>query len=184
MSDMRTIRVSGKGKIKVRPDMTRINITLEDIYPEYESYKEKGVYKQRLTGYRYEHRMMVEFESDNERLGKILYALAHCPLKPEFNISFTVKDPEAAKNELLGSAVRDAMNKASVLGQAAGVSLKEILNIDYSWSQINFNFRPMDRLMMAESIDAMEDSAGSYDLDIEPDDITASDTVTVIWEIG
>lgn len=32
---MRTIRVTGKGQIKVHPDMTRITMTLEGIYPEY-----------------------------------------------------------------------------------------------------------------------------------------------------
>lgn len=32
---MRNIRVTGKGQIKVKPDMTRIMITLEGIYPEY-----------------------------------------------------------------------------------------------------------------------------------------------------
>jgi len=26
--------------------------------------------------------------------------------------------------------------------------------------------------------------AGSYDMDIEPDDIDVSDTVTVVWEIA
>ena len=30
------------------------------------------------------------------------------PLQPEFRISYTVKDPEAAKNELLNKAVQDA----------------------------------------------------------------------------
>ena len=52
--------------------------------------------------------MKVEFASDNVHLGKILYALANCPVKPEFRISYTVKDPETAKNELLGKAVSDA----------------------------------------------------------------------------
>ena len=35
MSNTRTIRVTGKGKIKVKPDMTRITMSLEGIYPEY-----------------------------------------------------------------------------------------------------------------------------------------------------
>lgn len=35
MSNMRTIRVTGKGQIKVKPDTTRIAISLEGIYPEY-----------------------------------------------------------------------------------------------------------------------------------------------------
>ena len=36
MSDMRMIRVTGKGQIKVKPDMTRVTITLEDVYEEYD----------------------------------------------------------------------------------------------------------------------------------------------------
>ena len=32
---MRTIRVTGKGQIRVKPDMTRITLSLEGLYPEY-----------------------------------------------------------------------------------------------------------------------------------------------------
>ena len=164
---MRTIRVTGKGQIKVRPDMTRITMSLEGLYKdynetlrlssqdtetlkdilsgfgfersdlktlnfsvdtEYESYKDRdGSYKQRFTGYRYRHMLKVEFDSDNERLGKILYALANGKVRPEFRISYTVKDPEATKNTLLGKAVKDAREKASVLTEAAGIGLNEIL---------------------------------------------------------
>ena len=36
-----------------------------------------------------------------------------------------------------------------------------------------------------ESIKTMFDNiADSYDMDIEPDDIEVSDTVTILWEIG
>lgn len=220
---MRTIRVTGKGQIKVKPDMTRITISLEKTYPEYqetlkksaedteqlrdlltgfdfarsdlktlqfnmdteyEGYEENGTYKQRFIGYKYHHMMKVEFESDNERLGKVLYALAHCSVKPEFRISYTVKDPEAAKNDLLGKAVKDAAEKAAVLTQAAGVALKCIQSIDYSWGQINFEAQPMNRMLMADACCKTEAAiCGSYDMDIEPDDIEVSDTVTVIWEI-
>ena len=225
MSNMRTIRVTGKGQIKVRPDTTRITISLEGTWPEYgetlrhssqdterlkdvlsafgfersdlktlnfnveteyESYKDKGTYKQRLIGYRFTHMMKVEFPSDNDRLGKVLYALANCPLKPEFRLSYTVSDPEAAKNDLLGKAVTDAKEKASVLTQAAGVTLKDIQSIDYSWGEIDFEYRPMNRMLMADEYLARPMAAESprYDMDIEPDDIEVSDTVTVLWEIG
>lgn len=225
MSNMRTIRVTGKGQIKVKPDTTRITISLEGTWPEYgetlrhssqdterlkdllsafgfdrsdlktlnfnveteyESYKEKGSYKQRLIGYKFTHMMKVEFPSDNDRLGKVLYALANCPLKPEFRLSYTVSDPEAAKNDLLGKAVTDAKEKASVLTQAAGVTLKDIQSIDYSWGEIDFEYRPMNRMLMADEYLArpMAAESPSYDMDIEPDDIEVSDTVTVLWEIG
>ena len=36
MAEKRIIRVTGKGTIKVKPDITRITMTLEGCYPEYE----------------------------------------------------------------------------------------------------------------------------------------------------
>lgn len=221
---MRTIRVTGKGQIKVKPDTTRITMSLEGTYPEYgetlrhssqdterlkdilstfgfersdlktlnfhveteyESYKDKGTYKQRFIGYKFRHMMKVEFLSDNDRLGELLYALANCSVKPEFRLSYTVSDPEAAKNELLGKAVTDAKEKASVLTQAAGVTLKVIQSIDYSWGEIDFEYRPMNGMLMADEYLArpMVAESAAYDMDIEPDDIEVSDTVTVLWEI-
>ncbi len=139
-----------------------------------------------FIGYKFRHMMKVEFLSDNDRLGKVLYALANCPVKPEFCLSYTVSDPEAAKNKLLGKAVTDAKEKASVLTQAAGVTLKDIQSIDYSWGEIDFEYRPMNRMLMASECLAAPMAAGgtSYDMDIEPDDIEVSDTVTVLWEIA
>ena len=148
---------------------------------EYESYQVKNTYKQRFVGYKYRHQMKVEFDSDNDRLGKVLYALAKCPLKPEFRLSYTVKDPEAAKNELLGKAVADSQGKAQVLTKAAGVALKDIQSIDYSWDRISFEVEPMGRMLMTE--DCAAKGVNSFDIDIEPDDIKVSDTVTILWEI-
>ena len=221
---MKTIRVTGKGQLKVKPDTTRITVTLEGTFPEYgealrrssqdteqlrdllaafgfersdlktlnfavdtefESYRDKNNdYKQRFIGYKFRHVMKVEFDSDNQLLGKILYALANCPLRPEFRLSYTVRDQESAKNELLGKAVSDAKEKAVVLTAAAGVQLRDIQSIDYSWGQIDFEISPMNRaLMNEECLAAPMTAGGSYSMDIEPDDIDVSDTVTVLWEI-
>ena len=43
----------------------------------------------------------------------------------------------------------------------------------------------MNRMLMAEECcDSAINEVGSYDMDIEPDDIEVSDTVTVVWEIA
>ena len=56
--------------------------------------------------------------------------------------------------------------------------------IDYSWGEIDFEVRPMNRMFMAdECCEQPMVGAGRYDMDIEPDDIEVSDTVTIIWEI-
>ena len=55
---------------------------------EYESYQDRDKsWKRRFKGYKYSHRMKIEFEADNKRLGQVLYSLAHSSLKPEFSIS-------------------------------------------------------------------------------------------------
>ena len=115
----RTIRVTGKGKLSVKPDTIRLRINMEGIYPEYavtlqksseivellkdlvekqgyerkelktlyfnidteyESYQDRDKsWKRRFLGYKYVHRMKIEFPADNQRLGRMLYTLAHCP---------------------------------------------------------------------------------------------------------
>lgn len=219
----RTIKVTGKGKISVKPDMIRLIITLTNIErtyegaiiesankkgslnsaleklgfkkeelktlyfnigTEYESYQESDKsWKRRLIGYEYTHKMKLEFPSDNEMLGKVLLALAQCPGHPEFTIQYTISDPEAAKNELLAKAIEDSKVKANVLSTAAGVSLKDIVTIDYSWGEIDFVTRPVNELMLRECCAEPVREKG-IDLDIEADDIDVTDTVTVIWSIA
>lgn len=218
----RTIRVTGKGKISVRPDVIRLLINLADVREsyeealkqstiqvemlkdlfekfdfarsdlktlsfnveaEYESYQDKNKnWKKRFEGYGFKHKMKIEFDVDNKRLGKILYAIAHSPVEPEFKINYTIKDKEAAKNMLLGKAVIDSREKANILTKAAGVELGEVMNIDYSWGEIEFMVNPMHNLMSACEIGQCNED-DSYDMDIEPDDIDVSDTVTVVWGI-
>ena len=131
---------------------------------------------------RFNHCLKLEFPLDNDRLGRILYALAHSPVSPEFQISYTVRDPEKAKNELLALAVADAREKAEVLTKAAGTSLGTLLSIDYSWGEVSFEVHPMGRMLNANMETALPKA--SYDMSIEPDDIESSDTVTVIWSLG
>ena len=218
----RTIRVTGKGNISVKPDTIRLRISLEDIFreyddalrhsadsvellkdifaglgydrkalktvyfninTEYESYQDRDKsWKRRFKGYKYTHRMKLEFPADNKQLGKILYALAHCPVSPEFSIEYTVADPEAAKNELLGEAIKDSMAKANVLATAANVKLGNIVNIDYAWGKVDFVSRPLEELSLRCCEFVCEQA--SYNMDIEPDDIDMADTVTVVWNIA
>lgn len=216
----KTMRVTGKGKLSVKPDMirllldaTKVCATYEEalaksaeqteelkncfeglgfartdlktlrfsVDTEYENYRdENNVWKNRFLGYRFTHGMKLEFDADNERLGRVLYQLARTECHPEFRINYTVKDPEEAKNKLLAKAVADSGEKAKVLAEAAGVTLGAIVNIDYSWGELEIVSAPVERCMMS----AANGAADSYKMDIEPDDIDVTDTVTVVWEIG
>lgn len=221
----RTIQVIGKSKLSVRPDVTRLILSLEGLEKEYdavlklsskdtetlkgvfekfgferkdlktryfnvdthyESYQAKDKsWKQRFKGYRYSHKIVVEFPSDNEKLGKILYALGHCEISPEIKIEDTVSNPEAAKNELLAKAVADSKAKAVVLAEAGGVTLGEIVTIDYSFNDIGI-LSKMSRTWKNESVffSAANSAVEKLDINIEPEDIELSDSVKVVWKIN
>lgn len=55
MSNMRTIRVTGKGQIKVKPDTTRITMSLEGIYPEYREQKTVCIWLSRKESSEYKN---------------------------------------------------------------------------------------------------------------------------------
>ncbi|MBQ4427335.1 MAG: SIMPL domain-containing protein [Oscillospiraceae bacterium] len=214
---MRSIKVIGKGRLRLRPDAARITLTLGGVCPEYgealrrgaeeagalsellarfgfaktdlktlafnveseyEGYSEDGVYRQRFAGYRFSRVLKVEFPSDNALLGSVLFALSESPLKPELRLSYTVSDPEKAKNTLLAGAVKDAGEKARVLAEAAEVRLGEIQTIDYAWNENDFEVRPEMSMLAAGAA-----PKAAFDLDVTPEDIDVSDEVTVVWEI-
>lgn len=218
----RLIKVTGRGKLTLKPDTVRLRIDLIDqdreydqairsstqhsqelreafaafgferadlktlsfhVDTEYESYqdREDNSWKQRLTGYKAYHMLKIEFSTEKEILGRVLSMLAGLSGKPEFHVEYTVKDAEGARNELLKKAVADSRQKAEVLAEAAGVALGDIATIDYSWGEVEFVSRPMNKMsrtLMAEA--AMEDS---MDFDVVPDDIKVEDTVTVVWSL-
>lgn len=139
-----------------------------------------------FKGYKYSHSLKLEFELDHGLLGKILGSLSRCDFHPEFKILYTVKDEEAVKNALLKNAVEDSKAKAEILAAAAGMKLGEINSIDYSWGEIELLTSPYGKLL--DSMKLCDDEADDYYRDdepmqLEPDDITASDTVTIIWNL-
>ena len=178
-ADTEVLRTALAGPGFAKEDLKTVRF---DIEPEYEGYQEEGVYRQRLKGFRYTHALKLEFDADHVLLGRILSALAAGPLQPEFAVSCTVKDPEAAKNALLAKAVSDAKTKAEVLAAAAGVKLGDIICVNYSFAGADFEVGLMNRAMGSESL-PVPMAAKSIDIGITPDDVTVSDSVTVVWAI-
>lgn len=217
----RTIKVTGTGKVSVKPDLTIINLDFSNVLPtyeealkastvdvtvvkdalakagidrdslkttnfnvntHYESYRdEKGNYKSKFDGYEYHQSLRFKFDINNELLGKVLYQLSTIKVDPRFRISYGIKDEEKAKNELLGNAIIDAKKKAEIISKAAGVELDEIIDINYSWIDVEFNSRCYDlqpEMMMCKST-----PDATYGIDIEPDDIEKSDNVTLVFKI-
>ena len=153
------------------------------VNPEYESYQDESFgWKQRFVGYMAVQALAVEFDRDTERLGKLLLAIAGLSFGPSFTIDYTVKDQEGAKAQMLKNAVEDSRRKAVLLTEAAGVRLGQIVNIDYSWTDVTFGVQPMNEMKLLRSAKE-EASVADFAAQLEPEEIRAEDTVTVIWEI-
>lgn len=70
--------------------------------------------------------------------------------------------------------------KTGILTKASGVTLGELVSIDYNWGELHL-YSPthyeIDPPCMARA------SATPTAMDIEPDDIDVSDSITFVWEI-
>lgn len=152
-----------------------------DVRTEYESKRDKsGNYRQIFVGYRVTHELKLEFGFDTRLLSRVLGAVAVCIADPELNIRFTVKDREAVGAALLESACRNARNKAEILTKASGVELGELVSVDYNWSELNI-FSPTGYEM--ENMCMLKAGSAPPAINIQPDDISVSDSVTFVWEI-
>ena len=217
----RTIRVTGTGRVSLKPDLTIIRLSFKRVLPTYEEalegslydvnevryalmeaglskdsvkttdfevginykyyYDEKGNRQSKPDGYFYRQSLKVTFGVDNKLLGKVLYQLAKLDVNSEFDIYYGVKDTEQAKNELLAKAIEDSKKKAEIISKSAGVTLGDILDINYSWLDDEFRTSSydFDRPMLCKSVN----ERGGFDVDIDPDDIEKSDNITVVYQI-
>ena len=160
-------------------DKKNIKTSKFNVNSKYDSKRDKdGNYTRYFVGYEYNNKLSIEFDNDNKKLGKVLYALSKCSSAPECSIKYKMKDYSEMKEILLERSVADAKKKALIISKAVGVTLGEIINIDYSWSEINIYH---DDNVIYESMECCESSIEAIDL--QADDLSTSDTVTVTWEI-
>lgn len=135
-----------------------------------------GNYKSVFVGYKCTHRLKLQFDFDVKRLGEVLSTISKSLVEPTMSVDFTVKDPTAVSGELLVSATQNAREKAQILCKAAGVSLGELVAIDYNWQDINLrSYTTYDCTPVLAKCNAA--------VDITPDDIVANDAATFVWEI-
>ena len=220
----KTLKVTGKGILEVKPDITIIRVELKktektyqkamemaneegkalkellskvginkdtikttrfSIEPHYLYYKDSyGNNKSKIDGYTFDNELEFKFDIDNKLLGAVLYQIASCKTSSNVDIKYSYKDVEKAKNMLLKNAVADAVQKAEILSMASNVKLKNIVSINYSFDDLSFEISPFNRRYRESMITGeylLESS--SYDMDIDPEDITLRDSVTIVWSI-
>ena len=168
------IEAAGYEKGSLKTTDFNVHMNYED------SHDERGMYRSVFAGYICCHTLKLEFEFTNDALKTTLSAIAACNADPQFNLSFTIKDPTAIKEKLLESAAKNARQKAEVLCRACGVELGELINIDYDWGSVN-TFSPTNFVRAKNESAAF---GASFDQSLSPEDINSSDSVTFTWLIA
>ena len=97
----------------------------------------------------------------------------------EINIGYTVKDQRPAELKMLQRAVKDAKEKASIMAEACGCKLGPVKSMDYSEQEIHI-FSQARQIRSSEEAICCEPES----LDITPDDLSVSDSVTVVWYLN
>lgn len=147
-----------------------------DVTVKYENKERRDhTYKKEFIGYEFQQEFKLEFLKDNEKLNKVLNALMSSEVKPDLRLEFALADESKHRNELLVSAIQDSKERAEVIAKAAGVTLGDIIDINYSWE---------NKRNFVEPIDLYKGVAPSaVNFDFVPEDIELQDDIEVVWEI-
>ncbi len=159
-------------------DLKTINFVVNSVYENEEIRDSNYKRTQRVfVGFECRHDLRLTFDFDNEKLNKAVDTIAASLSQPKISISFAIKDLDAFSDKILKSAAKDAKRKAKILCTAAGVKLGKLLDINYSWDEINIR---RETVVCGECI-KISDEKSSFDF--QPDEIRANDTVDFLWEI-
>lgn len=156
-------------------DLKTTNFNVRAVY-ESEEYRDGNSKRNRqiIAGFECRHDLKLTFDFDNDKLNRALDTIAANLAQPKISIAFAVKDTAALNDEILKSAAHDARRKAEVLCAASGVKLGRLIDINYSWDES----RAQQTIVLGECA-----SVDRNAFDLQPEDLTASDSVDFLWEI-
>lgn len=126
----------------------------------------------RLLGYEATNQLAVRVRA-LDALGAILDAAVADGANTLGGLSFSLADPQGARDAALAAAVAEARRKAAIIAEAAGVRLGPVLSIS---EQVAYaGPQPMPRMAMADAAPAVPVAAG---------EVGYAATVTIVYGIA
>lgn len=155
--------------------LTEAGVLEEDIatsnYSVNAEYDYSSMGGQRLTGYNVSNQLNVTIR-DMEHIGATLDKATAAGANTIYNIQFLSTKADAAMDEATAYAVQDAMRRAQLLANAAGLQLGSIVSITDTVT----GYGGMPRTYKS----TMDSAAGNS---ILPDDASVSASVTIVFEL-
>lgn len=127
-----------------------------------------------FDGYLASHRLEIELPVDKDMLNRVLGTVAQGHSGAEIQIYFSVKDTQCLRLQALAEAVREAKLNAESLAQAAGVKLVKLRSMEHGWNEVRVSWPTYG--FTCESV-------AEYAVDLDPKDVSVSESVTLVYEI-
>lgn len=138
------------------------------VRPYYEHEVSDGRHRDILSGYEYSHCVRIDVDPFDGSVDRLLSSMA--TEASTFSLTYMVTDATKVKADARRDAVRDACENASQLSSAAGVGLGRIMTIRYGESHHDA------RVLMCSG-------NARASMDMTPEDVEFTDSVTIEWEI-
>lgn len=157
-------------------DGALLKTTQYTISPQHE-YRGTGENRRAVfIGWRAQHSMRLELPVDREMLNHAFEAITSEELDASLSVGFEVSDRNALRTLVLEDATRNACKNADAIARAAGCTLGKAIKVDYSWSEIRYHGV---NYALAEGTASRAPAP-----DIEPDEVEAEDSVTIVFELS
>lgn len=171
-----------KSLVKIGFEKDMLQTTDFNVQSRYDNEKTAdGSYKRVFAGFNVTHSLKLEFAFDTDKLSQVVSVITNSKTETEFSIAFSIKDEQIYKKQVIAQAVKDATEKATIIAEAAGVQLKEIVAVNYDVADINIysptRYCANDGMARAVALSASH-------TDIVPEDVQIKDTVSVVWNIA
>ncbi len=164
-----------------RKELKTSNLSIEQSYREEKIGEDRyghDKFRNVPDGFRYRQNVFFEFENDNRKLSEIIRNIAGTDVTPAITFSYRCRDPEELKNRALAKAAENARREAQIIVESCGARLGSLLEVKRNSYDYD-DYR--DESVIGCSLNAKCDAP--HTIDIDPEDQSYSDEVTMIWEI-
>ena len=146
--------------------------------------------KQIDRGYDYIQSATLKMEYNMEKIAQFIEEVAQLDNPPKYNMTFSIKEQEEAKKEVMREAYNKAKEKAEIIAISAGKTLKDCVKVD---------FRPFEEKIYSNSrvsdLDLFENERARADMYMKarqaatdiiqntftPEDVEIRETLYCLW---
>ena len=153
-------------------DLKTTNFSVDSEYKTRRNAKQET--EQVFVGWKARHDLRLQLPVDRERLNRALKAITSEEVQSNIRVSFEVSDADGLRAKILDAATRAARRNAETIAAATGCRLGPAIKIDYGWSELRIHSFSSDLIQMRQM---------AYEPDIEPEDVSGEDSVTIVFEL-